>query len=56
LICGFESFIPYFYVCFFLGMIIHRAHRDMERCKRKYKDDWDVYCKTVPYIYIPGIY
>ncbi|KAG2392445.1 hypothetical protein C9374_012697 [Naegleria lovaniensis] len=55
LICGFGSFIPYFYFCFFTGMIIHRAHRDMERCKRKYKDDWDVYCNTVKYIYIPGI-
>ncbi|KAL9645028.1 hypothetical protein ABK040_004521 [Willaertia magna] len=56
LICGFDSFIPYFYFFFFLGMIIHRAHRDMERCRRKYKKDWDIYCSKVPYVFIPYVY
>ncbi|EFC38024.1 delta24(24-1) sterol reductase [Naegleria gruberi] len=55
LICGFGSFIPYFYFIFFFCMIIHRYHRDSERCKRKYKEDWDKYCETVKYIFIPGI-
>jgi len=53
--CGFEHFLPYFYVCFFGGMIVHRYTRDRRRCKRKYGKDWDVYCKKVPYVFVPGI-
>ncbi|KAJ3150930.1 C-24(28) sterol reductase [Geranomyces variabilis] len=56
LICGFGSFIPYFYVVFFTAVLVHRVTRDMERCKRKYGADWEEYCKRVPYIFIPGIY
>ena len=32
LICGFEVLLPYWYVCFFVPMIIHRAVRDDARC------------------------
>eukprot|EP01097_Dermamoeba_algensis_P003633 TRINITY_DN2502_c0_g1_i1.p1 TRINITY_DN2502_c0_g1~~TRINITY_DN2502_c0_g1_i1.p1 ORF type:complete len:284 (+),score=69.69 TRINITY_DN2502_c0_g1_i1:37-852(+) len=56
LICGFQSFVPYFYFFFFTGMIIHRAVRDNERCKRKYKEDWDVYTKKVPYTFVPYLF
>ena len=31
LICGFEVLLPYWYVCFFVPMIIHRAVRDDAR-------------------------
>jgi len=55
LVCGFGSFIPYFYFCFFTGMIIHRNHRDQTRCAAKYKEDWVKYCKIVPYVYIPYV-
>jgi delta24(24(1))-sterol reductase len=56
LICGFQSIIPYFYFFFFFSMIIHRVHRDLERCKRKYGKDWDIYCEKVPYLFIPYIF
>jgi delta24(24(1))-sterol reductase len=56
LICGFGSVIPYFYFCFFTGMIIHRAERDIHRCSRKYGDDWVKYCSIVPYLFIPYVY
>ena len=36
-ITGIGSFIPYFYVCFFSVVLIHRVSRDMERCAKKYK-------------------
>ena len=36
LICGFDRFLPYFYVVFFVVMILHRAHRDAARCRKKY--------------------
>ena len=56
LICGFDHVLPYFYFAFFLVMIIHRAHRDIARCRRKYGADWDRYCEKVPYLLIPGVY
>jgi delta24(24(1))-sterol reductase len=56
LICGFEHFLPYLYVTFFVVMILHRAGRDITRCKKKYGDDWDRYCEEVPYLFIPGVF
>jgi Delta24(24(1))-sterol reductase len=56
LICGFSNFLPYFYVTFFLGMILHRTSRDVARCRRKYGADWDRYTAEVKYLFIPGIY
>jgi len=53
--CGTRHFLPYFYVCFFVAMIMHRYTRDMHRCRKKYGADLDVYCKTVPYAFVPGI-
>jgi delta24(24(1))-sterol reductase len=52
---GFLAFLPYFYVMFFTGMIIHRYNRDMHTCARKYGKDWDAYCAKVPYAFIPGL-
>lgn len=54
--CGFGSFLPYFYFCFFCAMITHRAIRDEERCKRKYGATWDKYLQAVPYRFIPGVW
>eukprot|EP01080_Neovahlkampfia_damariscottae_P010785 gene10785-3402_t len=54
--CGLGSPIPYFYFCFFTGMIIHRANRDIHRCSQKYKTDWDRYCEKVPYLFVPFVY
>ena len=34
-------------------MIIHRAHRDIAKCRRKYGDAWNQYEKEVPYLFIP---
>ena len=55
LICGFDSVLPYFYVMFFVVMILHRAGRDIARCRKKYGNDWDRYCKEVPYLFIPKV-
>ncbi len=56
LICGFENFLPYLYVVFFVVMILHRAGRDIARCKEKYGEDWDRYCAEVPYLFIPYVF
>lgn len=34
-------------------MIIHRATRDIERCRRKYGAAWTQYEKEVPYLFFP---
>jgi delta24(24(1))-sterol reductase len=47
--------LPYFYPCFFTGMIIHRYTRDIARCQVKYGKDWKIYCEQVPYAFIPGL-
>jgi delta24(24(1))-sterol reductase len=56
LICGFEHFLPYLYVSFFVVMILHRASRDIRRCRKKYGADWDRYCEEVPYLFIPYVF
>jgi len=37
-------------------MIVHRAHRDQQRCAAKYGRDWERYTALVPYTFVPGIY
>lgn len=53
LITGFKSPFPWFYPVFFVGMIAHRAMRDIERCREKYGDAWKEYERQVPYLFIP---
>lgn len=49
----FRSPFPWFYFMFFMIMIIHRATRDIERCRRKYGAAWTQYEKEVPYLFFP---
>ena len=53
LITGFNSPFPWFYPVFFTCMIIHRAIRDVTRCREKYGAAWIEYEKRVPYLFIP---
>lgn len=54
LITGFASPFPWFYAFFFCPMILHRAHRDNERCQDRYGDAWTEYRRQVPYLFIPA--
>ena len=56
LICGFDHFLPYFYAVFFVVMILHRAQRDVARCRKKYGADWDRYREEVPYLLVPKLF
>lgn len=56
LTAGFNTIITMWYPIFFLAVLIHRCERDFAKCARKYGDDWDEYCKTVKWKFIPGIY
>jgi len=55
LICGFGSFLPYFYFVFFAAMITHRYLRDRARMRAKYGEDYDAYCRRVRWVFIPGV-
>jgi 7-dehydrocholesterol reductase len=52
----FASPIPYFYVVFLTLLLTERATRDDIRCKNKYGEDWEKYCKIVPYKMVPYVY
>ncbi|KAK6384696.1 C-24(28) sterol reductase [Exophiala oligosperma] len=54
-ITGFHSPFPWFYSVFFTGMIIHRAIRDIQRCRKKYGKAWEEYERQVPYLFIPYV-
>lgn len=56
LACGFGSVVPYFYFIYFAPLLINRERRDHALCKEKYGDDWDEYCRLVPYRIVPFLY
>jgi delta24(24(1))-sterol reductase len=53
LITGFNSPFTWFYSVFFTCMILHRANRDISRCREKYGEAWEEYTRRVPYLFIP---
>jgi len=54
--CGFGHAMPYFYIVYMGMLLTHRMYRDAHRLKLKYGDDWDTYCKIVPYKIFPFLF
>jgi len=44
---------PYFYTTFLTILLIDRAFRDDDRCRKKYGVYWEKYCEEVPYMIVP---
>lgn len=53
---GLVTPITMWYPIFFLAVLVHRCERDFAKCSRKYGEDWDEYCRIVPYKFIPYVY
>jgi hypothetical protein len=53
---GFSSPLPYFYVVYFTILLVHRERRDHDRCAASYGEDWQTYCRKVPWRIVPGVY
>jgi len=54
--CGVGGAMPFFYPLFFGTMLLHRYTRDIERCRQKYGEAWEEYCRKVPYAFVPGLF
>eukprot|EP01112_Ceratiomyxa_fruticulosa_P021891 TRINITY_DN785_c0_g1_i1.p1 TRINITY_DN785_c0_g1~~TRINITY_DN785_c0_g1_i1.p1 ORF type:complete len:465 (-),score=71.62 TRINITY_DN785_c0_g1_i1:121-1515(-) len=54
--CKFDSLAPYFYGIYFTSLDLHRCWRDHNECLKKYGEDWEKYCKIVPYVFIPYVF
>jgi delta14-sterol reductase len=55
LLCGWQP-APYLLPLWLAGLLAHRAWRDERRCKAKYGELWDDYCRRARFRMIPYIY
>lgn len=56
LLTGFQSFVPYLLPGWLLGLLIHRAWRDEERCAAKYGPLWEEYRRRARFRMFPFVY
>ncbi|GHF53204.1 hypothetical protein GCM10010218_38310 [Streptomyces mashuensis] len=56
LLCGTASVLPYLLPAFLLVLFVHRAHRDDRRCRAKYGELWDEYCRRARFRMFPYVY
>merc|ERR1719277_2980191 len=48
--------LPLLYAVFLTILLLNRAKRDEDKCRKKYGKDYDRYSELVPYLVIPGVY
>ncbi|KCV70446.1 hypothetical protein H696_02788 [Fonticula alba] len=52
----FNHIMPYSYVIFLTGLLLHRLYRDEVRCSQKYGEHYEEYRRLVPYYLIPYVF
>lgn len=53
---GASSIVPYLYVLYLCGLLLHRSYRDEEKCSKKYGEYWKQYCTLVKRQFIPYLF
>jgi len=57
LLAGTTYALPYFQPLYFAILLVHRQFRDEHSMEQKYgKEDWEKFCKLVPYRLFPYVY
>lgn len=56
MLCGTASGWPYLLPAWLLVLFVHRAHRDDRRCRAKYGELWDRYCRRARFRMFPFVY
>lgn len=56
LLAGDASFWPYVLPSWLICLLVHRAWRDDKRCREKYGELWEAYCKRATFKMIPFVY
>lgn len=55
-LCGLTSWEPYLLPASLAILFVHRAHRDDQRCRKKYGPLWDEYCAVARFRMVPFLY
>lgn len=53
---GASSLVPYLYVLYLTGLLVHRSYRDEEKCSLKYGQYWKEYCNLVKSQIVPYLF
>jgi delta14-sterol reductase len=56
LTCGLVSPIPYLLPAWLTVLLSHRAWRDEQRCRAKYGELWEAYCRRARFRMVPFVY
>ncbi|KAM7306631.1 7-dehydrocholesterol reductase isoform X1 [Ixodes scapularis] len=52
---GASSIVPYLYLLYLTGLLVHRSYRDERKCSMKYNQFWTQYKSLVKYQLIPYV-
>ncbi|KAK0385456.1 hypothetical protein NLU13_7932 [Sarocladium strictum] len=53
---GSSKTVVWIYAIWMTMLLIHRCMRDEKRCSDKYGEEWEEYCKRVPWRFVRGIW
>jgi len=51
-----QSVVPYLLPLWLMVLFPHRAWRDDQRCRAKYGEQWEAYCRRARFRMIPFLY